>query len=109
MTSMLLRLSMPGCLSEGARRPPPIPPRLWLGGRFLQMLGHHVRVGRVPVGDLLELAPLDLPDLDEPATLVVGRRDLDRRHEPAEGEVGDLFEAGLRVDAGDLAARLGLE
>ena len=79
----------------------------WPG--LLDVLGHHVRVGRVPVGDLHELAALHLPDLDEPAALVVGRRDLERRHQPAEGEVGDLLEAGLHVGAGDLPVRLGLE
>src|SRR5438094_7767315 len=76
--------------------------------RRLDVLGHHVGIRRVPVGHPLELAALHLPDLDEPAALVVGWRDLERRHEPAEGEVGDLLEAGLRVDASDLPARLGL-
>src|SRR5256885_17014303 len=117
MPSSLLTLSMPvgahGCaphrrtagagapprtvlvpvVEKGPRRPPP--PKLLLRGRLLDVLGHHVRVGRVPVGDLDELAPLDLPDLDEPATLVVGRSDLERRHQTAESKVGDLLEAEI--------------
>src|SRR5262249_24804049 len=111
MTWMLFRISMLGPSPEGACPPPPAP-RIWgrlLGRRGLDVLGHDVRVGRVPVGDLLELAALHLPDLDEPAALVVGRGHLERRHQPAEGEVVDLLEAGLDVGAGDLAVRLGLE
>src|SRR6266850_7380183 len=98
-----------------SRLRPPGPARgrkrvaLLLGARFLDVLGHHVLVRGVPVGDLLELAALDLPDLHEPAALVVLRRDLERRHQAAEREVRDLLEALLDVVAGDLAARLGLE
>src|SRR6266850_6627987 len=117
MTSTLFRLSM-SCRIGGGERPPPLPflrsgvtapSRLLLGGGRLDVLGYHVGVGRVPVRDLLELAALYLPDLDEAATLVIGRRDLEGRHQPAQGEVGDLLEAGLRVDPGDLPVRLGLE
>src|SRR5712664_41087 len=104
MTSMLFSVSMP---SAPRGRPPGGRPRslgsLLLRARLLDVLGHHVLVGGVPLGDLRELAVLDLPDLHEPAALVVLRRDLERRQEPAEGEVRDLLEALLRVLAGDLA------
>src|SRR5438093_12028740 len=111
MTSTLFRLSM---LSETkrtvVRSPSPAPPSgdgrgrqtldaLLLRPRLLDVLGDHVLVRGVPVGDLHELAVLHLPDLHEPATLVILRRDLERRHEPAQGEVRDLLEPGLRVDA----------
>src|SRR5215510_12979718 len=92
MTSMLLRLSMLG--------------PLLLCAALLDVLGHHVLVRGEPVSDLQELAVMHLPDLDEPAALVIGRRDLERRHEPADGEARDLLEARFRVDAGDLAVRL---
>src|SRR6185369_6216682 len=59
----------------------------------LDVLADHVRIGGVPLRHLLELAALDLPDLHETAALVVGRRDLEGRHQPPEGEVGDLLEA----------------
>src|SRR5215471_13445539 len=105
MTSMLLRLSMAMCHRRGREAPsgayPPFRGELRraleagrlrrLGGRLLDVLRHHVRVRRVPVGHLDELATLHLPDLDEPAALVVGRGDLERRHQPAEGEVRDLL------------------
>src|SRR5262245_19697841 len=85
-------------------------PAAWLlGGGGLDVLRDHVRIRGEPVRHLLELAALDLPDLHEPAALVVVRRDLERGHEPAEGEVVDLLEARLHVGAGDLAVRLGLE
>src|SRR5881409_2363942 len=90
MTSMLLSVSMsvrgPGAL--------PAPDRLFLGGLF-DVLGHHVLVRGVPVGDLHELAVLHLPDLHEPAAFVVGRRHLEWRHEAAEGEVADLLKPFL--------------
>src|SRR5206468_7936337 len=95
MTSTLLRLSMSV--------------DLLLGSTLLDVLGHDVLVRGEPVGDLHELAILYLPDLDEPATLVVGRRDLERRYQPAQGEVRDLLESVLGVDAGDLAVGLGLQ
>src|SRR5215471_2539758 len=83
--------------------------RMLLGCRSFDVLGDHVRIGRIPVGHLLELAALHLPDLDQSAALVVGRRDLQGRHQPAQGEVGDLLEAVLHVDACDLAVRMGFE
>src|SRR5712691_6880 len=114
MTSTLFRLSM-SCRIGGGETPPPMPVlrsgvtapsgRL-LGGGRLDVLGHPIGVSRVPVGDLLELAALHLPDLDETAALVIRRRNLERRHQPTQGEVGDLLEAGLGVDPGDLSARL---
>src|SRR5262245_58228925 len=110
MTSTLLRLSI-ALLRRRERGPPPArlrSPRL-LGRRGLDVLGHHVRVSREPVRLLLELAALHLPDLDQPAALVVGRGDLERRYQPAQGEVVDLLEAVLHVLAGDLPVRLGLE
>ena len=45
------------------------------------MLGDDVVVGGEPVGDLLELAALHLPDLDEPTALVVLRGDLEWWHQ----------------------------
>src|SRR6266850_8340784 len=95
MTSMLLRLSMSV--------------ELLLGSALLDVLGHDVLVGGEPVGYPYELAVLHLPDLYEPATLMVGRGDLERRHQPAQGEVRDLLESVLGVDARDLAVGLGLQ
>src|SRR6185369_11355883 len=69
--------------------------RLLLGAGLLDVLGHHVLVRGEPVGLLLELAALHLPDLDESAALVILRRYLQRGHQPAQGEVRDLLEAGL--------------
>src|SRR5438874_13808836 len=103
MTSMLLSGGMGW--EAGARRPAP---RALLLPGLLDVLGHHVLIRGEPVRDLLELATLHLPDLHEPATLVILRGDLQRRHEPAQREVVDLLEALLRVLAGDLAIRLGL-
>src|SRR4029453_4089588 len=108
----LLRLSIATSRWRGRGAPssasPFSAPRL-LRARGLDVLGHHVGVRRIPVGHLLELAALHLPDLDQPAALVISRRDLERRHQPAEGEVGDLLEAGLHVHARDLPVRLRLE
>src|SRR5262250_1752182 len=116
MTSMLLRLSMSDPRLIGAPRPAGPQPRdglqrapLLLRAALLDVLGHHVLVRGEPVGLLLELAALDLPDLYEPTALVVRVRDPERRHQPAEREVRDLLEAVLGVDAGDLAVRLGLQ
>src|ERR1700730_18701390 len=104
MTSTLFRLSM-SCRIGGGETPPPMPflrsrvtapSGILLGGGRLDVFGHHVGVGRVPVGDLLELAALHLPDLDETAALVISGRDLERRNHPAEGEVGVLLEAGVQ-------------
>src|SRR5215813_14301455 len=112
MTSTLFKLSM-SCRIGGGAWPPPMPflesGSLLDGGGRLDVLGDHVRVGRVPVGDLLELSALDLPDLHESAALVVGGRDLEGRHQPAQGEVVDLLEAGLGVDSGDLPVGLRLQ
>src|SRR6185295_12967513 len=116
---MLLRLSMMWWRRKGSRpfrrlssvcggSPRPGTRRLRLP-RVLDVLGQHVRVCREPIGGLGELAALDLPDLNEPAALVIGRGDLQRRNEPTEREAGDLLEAGLDVRPGDLAVRLGLQ
>src|SRR5712664_4952701 len=103
MTSTLLSASM------GVRAGSAPPAFSLLLPRLLDVLRHHVLVRGEPLGRLHELAVLHLPDLYEPAALVVGRRDLERRHQPAQGEVADLLEALLRVLAGDLAVGLGLE
>src|SRR5947209_20571813 len=95
MTSTLLRLSMPV--------------RSLLLARLLDVSGHDVLIGGEPVGDLLELAALHLPDLHKAAAFMVGFGDLQWRHQSAEGEVRDLLEARLRVDASDLAVRFGLQ
>src|SRR5438128_10311093 len=81
MTSMLLRLSM----SE----------LLLLRPALLDVLGHHVLIRGEPVRDLHELTVLHLPDLHQPATLVVGVGDLERRHQPAQGEVRVLLETRI--------------
>src|SRR6202022_3759729 len=58
--------------------------------RRLQCMLDDVAVGAEPVGFLDELAALNLEDLHPAAAFVVGRRDLQRRDEAAEGEVADL-------------------
>src|SRR5437773_4768163 len=106
MTSMLFSVSM---VVSGGRGPgaPAAPPLLLRG--LLDVLAHHVLVGCKPVGHLLELPALHLPDLNEAASFVVGRRDLERRYQTAQGEVRDLLEPGLRVVPGELAVGLGLQ
>src|SRR2546428_7656212 len=89
-------------------RSPPRASSLLLRGVF-DVLAHHVLVGGKPVGHLLELPTLHLPDLNETATLVVGRRDLERRDQTAQGEVRDLLETSLRVVPRELAVRLCLQ
>src|SRR5262249_14717984 len=64
---------------------PTLPLRL-LGGRLTDVPGHDLRIRREPVGGLHELAPLDLPDLHEAASLVVGGGDLHGRYQAAERE-----------------------
>src|SRR5919108_1641589 len=109
MTSMLLSVSITMVCARkprpGARRGA-VGRRLRLLSRLLDVLGHHVLIGGEPVRHLHELTALDLPDLEQPAALVVLRRDLERRDEPPQGEVVDLLEALLRVLARDLAPGL---
>src|ERR1043166_4762226 len=111
MTSMLLSVSMvvrsPAAGPRGVAGAGRAGPALLLT-RFFDVLGDDVLVGGVPVGHLLELAALHLPDLYEPTALVVGGGDLERWHQPAQREVVDLLEALLGVLAGDLAVGLGL-
>src|SRR3954470_12877029 len=72
--------------------------------RFLDDLA----IGAEPVSVGYELAALDSEDLDPAAALVVLRRDLERRHQPAERKVLDLLEPlldilpGRRFAAGQL-------
>src|SRR3989442_3112199 len=54
-------------------------PRLLLGPRFLDVLGHDVLIRLVPVRLPRELAALHLPDLYPASALVIVRRDLQRR------------------------------
>src|SRR2546422_4690778 len=75
--------------------------RLLLRARRLDVLADHIVVGTEPVGHLRELPALDLIDLDQPAALVVIRRDLERRHESAQREARDLLKPFLHVLAGD--------
>src|SRR2546422_8937743 len=101
MTSMLFSVSI--AYGHGGGRSPRRASSLLLRG-FFDVLAHHVLVGGKPVGHLLELPTLHLPDLNETATFVVGRRDLERRDQNAQGEVQDLIEPGPRVLPGELAA-----
>src|SRR5688500_11105926 len=64
----------PGALTHPAAGVQPTP--LLLRPRLLDVLRHHVLVRGEPVGSLHELTALHLPDLHEPAALVVGGRDL---------------------------------
>src|SRR3989442_4151797 len=54
-------------------------PRLLLGPRFLDVLGHDVLIRLVPVRLPRELAALHLPDLYPASALVIVRRDLELR------------------------------
>src|SRR5256886_17138100 len=74
---------------------------------FFDVLAHHVLVGGKPVGHLLELPTLHLPDLNETATLVVGRRDLERRDQTAPGEGRGILEPGLPVVSREVASGVG--
>src|SRR2546425_2377996 len=82
--------------------------RLLLRARRLNVLADHIVVGAEPVGLLRELPALDLIDLDQPAALVVIRRDLERRHESAQREARDLLEPFLHVSPVILPSGLAL-
>src|SRR5207249_7976465 len=92
------------CRRDRCRRPST---PLLLRARLLDVLGDHIVVGAEPVRLSRELPALDLIDLDQPAALVIVRRDLERRHEPAQREVCDLLEPLLHVLARDPAVGLG--
>src|SRR5438552_5173574 len=77
--------------------------RLLLRRGLFDVLADDVLVRGEPVGHLLELSALHLPDLDEPAALVLGGRHLQRRHEAAQREAADLLEPLLGVLAADPA------
>src|SRR2546428_13020800 len=70
-------------------------PRLLLGPRFLDVLGHDVLIRLVPVRLPRELAALHLPDLYPASALVIVRRDLKRREQTPPRETPDLLQAGL--------------
>src|SRR5438132_13406896 len=106
MTSMLFSVSI--AYGHGGGRSPRRASSLLLRGVF-DVLAHHVLVGGKPVGHLLELPTLHLPDLNETATFVVGRRDLERRDQTAQREARDVLDPGLRVVPGDLGVALGLQ
>src|SRR6516162_5312031 len=72
-------------------------------------LGDDLRIGAEPVGLLDELAVLDLEDLHPAAALMIGRGDLERRHQPTQGKVFDLLEALLHVLTGRLLAAVHFE
>src|SRR5882724_9365245 len=77
----------------------PVQTRLFgLGDR----LSDDFRIASEPLGLLDELAALDLEDLDEPATLMVRRGDLEGRHQTTEAEISDRLEALLNILAGRL-------
>src|SRR6202022_1675516 len=72
--------------------------------RLLDRRGYDFRITAEPVGLLDEFAALDLENLHPATALVILGGDLERRKEPAQGEVVDLLEALLDVLAGRLAA-----
>src|SRR2546426_9350454 len=98
MTSMLFSVSI--AYGHGGGRSPRRASSLLLRGVF-DVLAHHVLVGGKPVGHLLELPTLHLPDLNETATFVVGRRDLERRDQTPQGEVRDLLRPRLPLGPGE--------
>src|SRR5262249_49207813 len=107
---VLLREEVAGSRGPPSSRGPHLPTlHLRLLGCLPDVPGHDLRIGGEPVGGLHELPSLDLPDLHEPASLVVGGGDLHGGYQAAEGEVRDLLEARLHVGAADLAVRVGLE
>src|SRR5689334_4067171 len=75
--------------------------------RFGDRLRHHLRISTEPVSLLDELPALDLEDLHPTAAFVIGRRDVERRHQAPEAEIMDLLEALLDVFAGRRAAAIG--
>src|SRR6516164_10742157 len=72
--------------------------------RLLYRGRHHFRISAEPVRLLDELAVMDLEDLHPSAAFVIGGRDLERRHETAQGEVMDLLETALHICSGRLFA-----
>src|SRR5439155_24004106 len=99
MTSMLFSVSI--AYGHGGGRSPVRACSLLLRG-VLDVLAHHVLVGGKPVGHLLELPTLHLPDLNETASFVGGGRELELRHQTPQGEVRDRLEPGLRAFPGVL-------
>src|ERR1700736_2490375 len=71
-------------------------------------LGEDLGITAEPLRFLDELAALDLEDLYPAAAFMVGRGDLQRRNQAAEGEVLDRLEALAHVLAGRLGAALRL-
>src|ERR1700739_4602110 len=69
----------------------------------------HLRIGADPLGLLDEFAALGLVDLHPAAALVVGRGDVERRHQPAEGEIVDRLEPLLDLFTGRLLAAIRLD
>src|SRR6516162_5477020 len=77
--------------------------------RCLQRMVDDVAIGAEPVGLLDEFAALDLEDLYPAATLMIGRRDLQRRHQAAQRKIADLFESILDVGPGRRFAAIGFQ
>src|SRR5262245_43882817 len=100
---------MTGCGGPGGEELAARPPGpSGLRGFRREVLLDQGAIALEPVLDLHELAALYRPDLDPAAAFVVGRRDLERRHDAAQGEALDRLHALLHLFRVGLGAVLGL-
>src|SRR5215469_7253314 len=77
--------------------------------RRLQCVLDDVAIGTEPVGLLDKFAAFDLENLYPAAAFVVGRGDLQRRHEATQGKIADLLKAVLDISPGRRLAAAGFQ
>src|SRR5216684_6454429 len=92
---------------RAAKSSPPARHASGLRGVGCNLFLDHRAIALEPVLHLHELAALDGPDLHPAAAFMVGRAELHRRNEAAQGEALDRFHAFLYVLAGGRGTTLG--